>query len=166
MLGLHHLKELLDIQKIQRLYQSSARCPLYQYPFRQLQIKPSPHGAYVHTAFHNGMLINIQVSSLVLCLHSVRVTRQVFLKMKFGLEGVSMFLKQCQWQSLNTLASGCFRGFSEKKRLNARVFAREFLLSGMLYRTGKSLKRRGKSSSLHSKNILLLGEWGFLWVTS
>jgi len=53
---------------------------------------------------------------------------------------------------LNSLASGRFRGFSEKKRLNAHSFAREFLWPG------KSLKRRGKSSSLHSKKIFCL--WG------
>jgi len=58
---------------------------------------------------------------------------------------------------LNTLASGCFRGFSGKKRLNAHGFTWEFIRSGMLYRPGKSLKRRGKSSSLHSKKIFCLG---------
>jgi len=31
----------------------------------------------------------------------------------------------------------------------------------MLYRPGKSFKRRGKSSSLHSKNNVLLGGCGF-----
>jgi len=31
----------------------------------------------------------------------------------------------------------------------------------MLYRPGKSLKRRSKSSSLHSKKKFLLGECGF-----
>jgi len=60
----------------------------------------------------------------------------------------------------DTLASGCFRGFSEKK-LNARGFAREFLRSGVLYRPGKSLKRRGKSSGLHSKKNFFLGGAGF-----
>ena len=54
-------------------------------------------------------------------------------------------------KSGDSLASGCFRRFSEKKRLNARGFAREYLRSYMLYRPGKSLKRRGKSSNLHSK---------------
>jgi len=63
--------------------------------------------------------------------------------------------------SINTLASGCFRGFSKKKRLNAHGFAREFLQSGMLYRPGKSLKRRDKSFSLHSKKFFLLGGFGF-----
>jgi len=42
-----------------------------------------------------------------------------------------------------------FRDFRKKKRLNARGFTREFFWSGMLYRPGKSLKRRAKSSSLH-----------------
>jgi len=55
------------------------------------------------------------------------------------------------------MASSRFRGFSEKKRQNARGFAREFLRSGVLYRRGKSLKRRCKSSRLHSKKNFLLG---------
>jgi len=50
-----------------------------------------------------------------------------------------------------------FGDFRKKKRLNARGFAREFLRSGMLYRPSKSLKRRGKSSSLHSKKFFLIG---------
>jgi len=53
-----------------------------------------------------------------------------------------------------------FGDFWKKKRLNARGFAWEFLWSGMLYRPGNSLKRRGKSSSLHSKKIFLLGGFG------
>jgi len=53
-----------------------------------------------------------------------------------------------------------FRNF-RKKSLNAHGFAREFLWSGMLYRPGKSLKRHGKSSSLHSKKNFLLGGCGF-----
>ena len=53
---------------------------------------------------------------------------------------------------------------------NARGFAREFLRSGMLYRPDKSLKRRGKSFSLHSKKNFLLGgaffcEWRHKWRT-
>ena len=59
---------------------------------------------------------------------------------------------------INSLASAWIRGFSEKKRLNARDFVREFLRSGMLYRPGKSLKRRSKSSSMQSKKKFLLGE--------
>jgi len=58
-------------------------------------------------------------------------------------------------QVFNTLASAKIQGFLEKKYLNARGFAREFLWSGMLYRPSKSLKRRSKSSSL-------LGGAGFL----
>jgi len=58
------------------------------------------------------------------------------------------------------LASG-FGDFRREKRLNARGFAREFLQSGMLCRPGKSLKRRGKSSSLHSEKNFLLEECGF-----
>ena len=61
----------------------------------------------------------------------------------------------------NSLASGCFRRFSEKKRLNTRGFAQEFLWSSMLYRPGKSLKRCGKSSRLHSKKYFCLGVAGF-----
>jgi len=38
---------------------------------------------------------------------------------------------------------------------------RGFLRSGMLYRPGKTLTRRGKSSSLHSKQIFCLGDTGF-----
>jgi len=60
-----------------------------------------------------------------------------------------MITKHTVKYSLNSLASDCFREFSEKKTLNACGFAREFLRSSMLYRPGKSLKRRGKSSSLH-----------------
>ena len=52
---------------------------------------------------------------------------------------------------------GGFGDFREKKRLNGRGFARKFLRSGMLYRPGKSLKRHGKSSSLHSKKMFCLG---------
>jgi len=58
---------------------------------------------------------------------------------------------------------GAFGDFRKKKRLNARGFAREFLQSGMLYRPGKSLKRRGKSSSLHSKKNFCLGGAGCLF---
>jgi len=63
--------------------------------------------------------------------------------------------------SINSLASARIWGFLEKKRLNARGFAWEFLRSGILYRPGKSPKRRGKSSSLHSKKIFCLGVWVF-----
>jgi len=58
----------------------------------------------------------------------------------------------CQHKSTSTL---------EKKSLNARGFAREFLRSSMLYKPGKSLKGHGKSSSLHSKKNFCLGVAGF-----
>ena len=72
--------------------------------------------------------------------------------------------------SINSLASGCFRGFSEKKRRNARGFAREFLQSGTGYAPGQSVKRRGKSCSLHSKKFFAWGvrlfcEWRHKWRT-
>jgi len=53
-----------------------------------------------------------------------------------------------------------FRDF-RKKRRNALGFAQEFLRFGMLYRPGKSLKRRGKSSSLHWKKIFFAWGCGF-----
>jgi len=62
---------------------------------------------------------------------------------------------------INSLASARFRGFLGKKRLNARGFAWEFLQSGMLHRPGTSLKRHGKSSSLHSNEKFLPGGCGF-----
>jgi len=66
---------------------------------------------------------------------------------------------------INTLASGRFWDF-EKKHRNARGFARKFLQSHKCYGPGWSVKRRGKSSSLHSKKIFLVGGADFLWVTS
>jgi len=67
---------------------------------------------------------------------------------------------------LNTLAPGWFQGFLAKKRLNARGFAQEYLCSCTGYGPGRSVKRRGKSSSLHSKKFFCLGSEVFLWVTS
>jgi len=68
---------------------------------------------------------------------------------------------------VNSLASARIRGFSGKKRLNTHGFAWEYLRSGMLYWPSKSLRRHGKSSSLHSKKYFLLGGLRvFLWVTS
>ena len=65
------------------------------------------------------------------------------------------------------LGFGDFRG---KKHQNAHGFAWEFLRSDMLYRPSTSLKRRSKSSHLHSKNIFCLGdvvfcEWRHKWST-
>ena len=64
--------------------------------------------------------------------------------------------------NINSWASVWFWGFLGKKHLNARGFAWEFLRTGMLYRPGKSLKRCGKSSSLHLKKNFCLGDVGFL----
>jgi len=70
----------------------------------------------------------------------------------------------------STLAPGWFRGFLGKKRLNVRGFAWEYIRSCSGYGPGRSLKRRGKSSSLHSKKIFCLGvrffcEWRHKWRT-
>jgi len=54
-------------------------------------------------------------------------------------------------------AFGDFR----KKRLNAHGFVREYLRSCLGYRPSRSVKRRGKSSCLHSKKYFLLGGCGF-----
>jgi len=48
-------------------------------------------------------------------------------------------------------------GIFEKKRLNARGFAREYIRSCLGYGPGRSIKRHGKSSSMHSKKFLLGG---------
>jgi len=48
----------------------------------------------------------------------------------------------------------------------AHGFAREFLRSCMLYRPGKSIKKRGQSSRLDSKKNFWVGGGGCLWVTS
>jgi len=66
--------------------------------------------------------------------------------------------------TINNLASGCYRGFLENKRLNARGL-REYLRSCTGYGPGRSVKRRGKFSSLHSKQNFCLGDAGFLWAT-
>ena len=71
---------------------------------------------------------------------------------------------------LNSLASGCFREFSERKCLNAHGFAWEYLCSCLGYRPGRSIKRHGKSSSLHSKKFFAWGvrvfcEWRHKWRT-
>jgi len=48
-------------------------------------------------------------------------------------------------------------GIFGKKRLNTRGFAREYLRSCTGYGRGRSVKRRGKSSSLHSKKFFAWG---------
>jgi len=57
-------------------------------------------------------------------------------------------LKLTPWIKLTLWHPAAFNDF-QKKSLNACGFAQVFLRPGMLYRPGKSLKRHGKSSSLH-----------------
>ena len=64
-------------------------------------------------------------------------------------------------EGFHTLASDCFRGFSEKKNVKARGFAREYLRSCSGYGRGWSVKRCGKSSSLPSKNKFFAWEVRF-----
>ena len=71
---------------------------------------------------------------------------------------------------INTLVSGWNRGFSKKKHQNARGFAQEFIRSCTGYGPGRSIKKCGKSSSLHSKKNFCLGvqifcEWRHKWKT-
>ena len=60
---------------------------------------------------------------------------------------------------LNTDGIQLLLGISKKNHQNARGFAQEFLQSGKCYRPGRSVKWRGKSSSLHSKRNFF--GWGF-----
>jgi len=55
-----------------------------------------------------------------------------------------------------------FGDFRKKQRLNARVFLQEYLRSCTGYEPGRSIKRRGKFSSLHSKKSFCLGVAFFL----
>jgi len=59
---------------------------------------------------------------------------------------------------VNIFASGRNQEFSRQNNRIARGFAQKFLWSGNRYRPGQSLKRHGKCSNLHSKNIFWL--WG------
>jgi len=54
-----------------------------------------------------------------------------------------------------------FGDFRKKKRLNARGFVQEYLRSCLGYGPGRNVKRRSKSSSLHSKKKFLVGGCGF-----
>jgi len=56
----------------------------------------------------------------------------------------------------NTLASGCFRGLSGKKAPK-----RTWFCAGNISDPGRSVKRHGKSSSLHSQKNFLLRGCGF-----
>jgi len=64
-------------------------------------------------------------------------------------------------KAINTWRPAAFGDFQKKHR-NACGFAWEFLRSCKYYRPGQSVKRRGKSSSLHLKKCFLVGGCGFL----
>ena len=66
------------------------------------------------------------------------------------------------YKRITLLASSRFQGFLEKKRLNARGFAREFLWSSMLYRPGKSLKNAANLLVCTRKKVFCLGGALFL----
>jgi len=73
-----------------------------------------------------------------------------------------MYISYAGSQSVNPLASGQNQGFLRKKHRNACGFVWEFLWSSQRYRPGQSLKRCGKSCSLHSKKNCLVERCGFL----
>ena len=78
----------------------------------------------------------------------------------------------CQGQSLNTLASGWFWGFSQKKHLNSHVFAQEYLHSCLGYRPGEREVSKNAASLLvcTQKKVFAWGlrffcEWRHKWKT-
>jgi len=103
----------------------------------------------------------------------------MYLRLKWILSTTAMYVSSSSFMYLRIpcYCNACltlwrttgFGDFRKKERLNACGFAWEFLQSGMLYKPGKSLKRRGKSSSLHSKNFFAWGagfcEWHHKWRT-
>jgi len=62
---------------------------------------------------------------------------------------------------LTLLRPGGFGDFRKKKHLNARGFAQELLRFGRFYRLSEGLKKRSKSSRLHSKKKFLREGWAF-----
>ena len=68
-------------------------------------------------------------------------------------------------QLLNCLASGCFRGFSEKKRLNTHGFAREYLRSCSLYGPGRRQPLGGSISLKFLLETKLQSESFDIWMT-
>ena len=70
----------------------------------------------------------------------------------------------------NTLMSGLIQAVRKKNSWFARGFAWEYLRSCTGYGPGRSVKRRRKSCSLHSKKTFCLGgavfcQWGHKWRT-
>jgi len=92
-----------------------------------------------------------------------QLSRTVFAFSGFNTAGTSitssvLFLLLCYF---NSLASGCSRGFSEKKHLNARGFAWEYLCSCSGYGPGWSVKRR----KFFDWEMQVFGEWRHKWRT-
>ena len=82
------------------------------------------------------------------------------------------WLRDCvaRHQFAFSLASGCFRGFSKKKCLNARGFAREFHRSSMLHKPGKVSKVAASLLVCTRKKFFAWGvgffcEWRHKWRT-
>jgi len=71
-------------------------------------------------------------------------------------------LRSYSEKNINILGPAAFG----KKNLNSRSFAQEYLRTCTGYKPGQSVKRHGKSCSLHLKKIFCLGGLCFLWVTS
>ena len=77
------------------------------------------------------------------------------------------FVKIACASTFNSLASGCFRGFSEKKRLNARGFAREFLQSSMhLVKVSKDAASLLACTPRKCFRGAVFCEWRHKWRTS
>jgi len=64
------------------------------------------------------------------------------------------------WLSGSHFESRVNSSSSQKNSRFERGFAREFLRSCMLYRPGKSIEKRGQTSTLDSKKNFLCGGWG------
>jgi len=75
-----------------------------------------------------------------------------------------------QHTNTNCLRPAAFEDSRKKTRLNTRGFAWEYLRSCLGYEPGRSIKRHGKSSSLHLKKIFCLWvrffcQWRHKWTT-
>jgi len=91
------------------------------------------------------------------------VYNQGWLTIKNPYSSTKQFLSKCRLEDMTSLLSlqhfGVrFWGFPKKQHWNAHGFMQEFLQSCKCYGPGRSVKRRGKSSSLHSKNFFF--GWG------
>ena len=62
-----------------------------------------------------------------------------------------------QHTNTNCLRPAAFEDSRKKTRLNTRGFAWEYLRSCLGYEPGRSIKRHGKSSSLHLKKFFACG---------